>query len=160
MSLLFCKSSGFSLSKITGDFWLIWPMACWHQHNHLASSVHSTHGHMVYANELICSLYVSILPHWCTLINLELWHLCCISVAYLLLAYFCSHILKMLHHIAFWWIYAVMWGLYVDCSRNAVGNTCAMWQAYLLRGICGISLPVFLVILLIALGSYEGHILK
>ena len=39
----------------------------------------------------------------------------------------------MLQFIDFLWIHTVMWGLYVDNSRNAVGHTYAMWKAYLLQ---------------------------
>ena len=36
----------------------------------------------------------------------------------------------------FWWICTVMWGWYVDYSRSAVKHIHAIWQAYVLRGIC------------------------
>ena len=56
-------------------------------------------------------------------------------------------------------MYTVIWGIYIKYSRNAVGHSCAMSQAYLVRGIlCNVCIAVLLVTLLIALSSYEVKI--
>ena len=39
----------------------------------------------------------------------------------------------MVQVINFWWMCAVMWGLFVNYSRSAVEHVCVMWQACLFR---------------------------
>ena len=37
---------------------------------------------------------------------------------------------------AFLFIYAIIWGVYIDYSGSAVGHNFTMWQPYLLKDIC------------------------
>ena len=57
-------------------------------------------------------------------------HICCWCI-------FCSSMVnKCCIFVDFWSMCIVMWGLYVDYSRSAVGHICAMWWTYLFRGLC------------------------
>ena len=51
------------------------------------SFVYSTHHHMVETSDFICFIYIGKVPHWCTLNNLGMWHICSIRMAYLLLVH-------------------------------------------------------------------------
>ena len=58
-------------------------------------------------------------------------------------------------------MFAVMWGLYVEYSRSAVGNLCAMWQTFYSGGYANTvnEIAIILFTLWTAVTSCEVYIL-
>ena len=64
-------------------------------------------------------------PHWCVSSNFGIWHICGIWGHICCWHIFCSSVVnKCCSLLIFVLICTVIWGLYVDYSRSAVGHMC------------------------------------